>query len=200
MLPTLRTPRLTLRPFTAADAPQVQQLSSAYEVALNTAAIPHPYPDGAAEEWIARHDQDFEQNRLHTFAIDDGRVAGAMSLVMRGDAIAELGYWLGVPFWGRGYATEAGRAVLRYGFEECALHRIYACHYTRNAASGGVIRKLGMTYEGTLRHHARKWDVYVNVACYGILVDEWREESSRAREGASPAVKRHLMPRSGFGQ
>ncbi|HEX8408995.1 MAG TPA: GNAT family N-acetyltransferase [Thermoanaerobaculia bacterium] len=175
---TLKTERLTLRPFTQADAPAVQRLCGAYEVALNTLMIPHPYPDGAAEQWIAKHAEDFAENRNHHFAVDDGELAGAMGLMMKGDGIAEIGYWIAVPAWNRGYATEAARAVVRYGFEECGLHRIFAGHFTRNPASGKVMEKLGMQYEGTLRHHAFKWGEYLDVAFYGLLRDEWLSSRS----------------------
>lgn len=177
--PILRTARLTLRPFTIADAPVVQELASAHEVALNTLMIPHPYPEGAAEQWIAKHEEDFAQQRIHHFAIDDGRLVGAIGLVLKGDAIAEIGYWIGVPYWGRGYASEAARAVVGYGFEQCGLRRVFACHFTRNAASGRVLQKTGMRYEGTLRHHLKKWDDYVDLAFYGILREEWLSRESR---------------------
>ena len=170
---TLRTSRLTLRPFTPADAPAVQRLASAYEVALNTLMIPHPYPEGMAEQWIAKHQADYDENRIHHFAIDDGELAGAIGLVMKGDGIAEIGYWVGVPFWGRGYASEAAVEVIRYGFDECNLHRIFAGHFTRNAASGRVLQKAGLTYEGTLRHHVCKWGEYLDIAFYGLLRAEW---------------------------
>jgi RimJ/RimL family protein N-acetyltransferase len=170
---TLKTARLTLRPFTLADAPAVQQLASAYEVALNTLSIPHPYPEGAAAAWIATHQADYDADRIHHFALDDGQVAGSMGLMMKGDRIAEIGYWIGVPFWGRGYATEAAREVIRYGFEDCSLLRIFAGIFTRNPASGRVLQKVGMQYEGTLRHHQKKWDEYMDVAFYGILREEW---------------------------
>ena len=160
------TARLTLRPLTLDDAPAVQTLAGAYEVALNTLLVPHPYPEGAAEEWISKNDP-------HTFAIDDGQLVGAMGLVMKGDEMAELGYWIGVPFWNRGYASEAARAIIRYGFGECALHRIFAGHFARNPASGRVMAKAGMTLEGTLRQHVKKWGEYLDVSYYGILRDEW---------------------------
>jgi len=180
---TLRTARLTLRPFTLDDAPAVQRLCGAREVALNTLLIPHPYPAGAAENWISCHREDFETNRIHHFALDDGQLVGAMGLVMKDVGIAEIGYWIGVPFWNRGYATEAAREVLRYGFEECGLHRIFAGYFTRNAASGRVMQKAGMKYEGTLRHHAHKWGEYQDVAFYGVLRDEFgcRERKSNER-------------------
>jgi RimJ/RimL family protein N-acetyltransferase len=172
-VPVLRTRRLTLRPFSAADAPAVQAFASAREIALNTLLIPHPYPDGAAAAWIATHSADFENDRIHHFAIDDGQLTGTIGLVMKEQGIAEIGYWIAVPYWGRGYATEAAAEVVRYGFEERNLQRVFACHFTRNPASGRVLRKIGMTYEGTLRQHVRKWDEYVDVAFYGVLRHEY---------------------------
>lgn len=179
MQPLLRTARLTLRPFTSADAPEVERLCSVYEIALNTLSIPHPYPEGAAREWIAKHQEDFDQNRAIHFAIDDGQVAGAMGLVLRDEGIAELGYWIGVPYWGRGYASEAAAEVVRWGFEERGLERIYAQHFGRNPASGRVLQKIGMHLEGTLRRHLRKWDEYVDVVCYGLLREEWLSGAGR---------------------
>jgi RimJ/RimL family protein N-acetyltransferase len=174
---TLRTERLILRPFTFDDVPAVQRHCSSVEVARNTLLIPHPYPEGAAEAWIARHPEDYAQNRIHHFALDDGELAGAMGLIMKEDGIAEIGYWIGVPFWNRGYATEAAREVVRYGFEECGLHRIFAGYFTRNAPSGRVMEKVGMTYEGTLRQHVYKWGEYLDIAFYGILHDEFSSRS-----------------------
>ena len=66
--PTLRTSRLILRPFQDSDAPAVQRLASAREVALNTLTVPHPYPDGTAEKWIASQRDEFENGMLHNFA------------------------------------------------------------------------------------------------------------------------------------
>lgn len=171
--PILRTARLTLRPFTPDDAPIVQRLASAYEVSLNTMSIPHPYPDGAAAVWIATHAEDFAQDRIHHFAIDDGQVTGAMGLIMKGDGVAELGYWVGVPYWNRGYASEAAREVIRYGFETVGLRRIFACCFARNPGSARVMQKAGMQYEGTLRRHAMKWGEPQDVLYYGLLREEW---------------------------
>lgn len=170
---------ITLRPLTLADAPAVQTLASAYDVAYNTERIPHPYPDGAAETWIA-------MGEPHTFAIDHGQLVGVIGLVMKGDGIGEIGYWIGVPFWNRGYASEAARQILRYGFEECNLHRIFAGHYVRNPASGRVMQKVGMTFEGTLRQHVKKWGEYLDMSFYGILRDEWLSIRSSTAPPSSP--------------
>ena len=175
--PTLRTARLVLRPFTLADAPRVQQLAGAREVALNTLMIPHPYPDGAAEEWIRSHEAKLAEGAIN-FAIDDGALVGAIALtVKRDDEVAEIGYWLGVPFWGRGYTTEAAAEVVRYGFEELNLNKIYAAYFVRNPASGAILRKLGMRYEGTLRQQHKKWGEYIDVEFYGILRNEYHVSS-----------------------
>jgi RimJ/RimL family protein N-acetyltransferase len=164
---------LTLRPFTLADAPLVHRLAGAYEVALNTLMIPHPYPEGAAEEWIATHQEAFDANAIHHFAIDDGQLCGAIGLIMKDAGIAEIGYWLGVPYWNRGYVTEAAREMLRYGFEDLGLQRIFAGCFARNPASARVMEKIGMRYEGTLRRHVVKWDEAQDITFYGILRDEW---------------------------
>ncbi len=102
-------------------------------------------------------------------------LVGAIGLTVSSDhARAELGYWIGVPYWGRGYATEAAREVLRYGFEQLWLHRIYAAHFATNPASGRVLEKVGMSYEGTRREHHRKWGDYEDRVEYSLLVNEWR--------------------------
>jgi len=174
----LKTERLVLRPFTLADAPQVQRLAAAREIALNTLRIPHPYPVGAAEAWIAKMGSGPEA----TFAITgNGEVMGAIGLVVdRTHNRAELGYWLGVPFWGKGYTTEAARAMLRFGFEELLLNRIFADVFSRNTASQRVLQKIGMKHEGTLRQQFRKWDEYVDVECYGVLRSEYAAHSRPA--------------------
>ncbi|MFB2772525.1 GNAT family N-acetyltransferase, partial [Pelatocladus sp. BLCC-F211] len=87
---------------------------------------------------------------------------------------AELGYWIGKPFWGNGYCTEAAQEVLRYGFEKLGLHRICASHFAHNPTSGRVMQKIGMTYEGCRRQHTLKWGEYIDVMEYGILKSEWQ--------------------------
>jgi RimJ/RimL family protein N-acetyltransferase len=89
-------------------------------------------------------------------------------------ARAELGYWVGLRYWGQGYCTEAGYAVLDYGFNTLGLARIHASHFTRNPASGRVMQKLGMRHEGSLRQHVRKRDVFEDLEIYAILRSEFR--------------------------
>ena len=92
---------------------------------------------------------------------------------------AELGYWIDRPYWNQGYCTEAGRAVLWYGFTELNLNRIHAYHLSRNPASGRVMQKLGMTREGLLRQHAKKWGKYEDIVEYGLVRQDWMESSEQ---------------------
>ncbi len=170
-----------LRPFVRADAPHVLRLAGAREIADTTLTIPHPYLAGMAEQWIATHGDAWEQQDRGTFAITtetDGLI-GAIGLHFRpAHRRAELGYWIGRPFWNRGFATEAARAVIRFGFETLELNRIHASHLTRNPASGRVLVKAGMQLEGILRQHVMKWDRPEDLAQYAILREWFLADSS----------------------
>jgi ribosomal-protein-alanine N-acetyltransferase len=175
--PVLRTSRLVLRPFVLDDALAVQLLAGAREVADTTLHIPHPYPAGAAEQWIASHPATWEAGTGVTFAVTDagsGVLMGAVGLTIApAHARGELGYWLGVPYWNRGYCTEASRAVVDFGFTQLGLHRVQARYLTRNPASGRVMQKLGMRPEGVSRHAMRKNDRFEDLEMYAVLADEW---------------------------
>lgn len=174
--PSLQTERLILRPFRLADAAGVQRLAGDREVASTTLNIPHPYEDGLAEQWIGTHQEEYEQSRGVVFAVvlrSEQVLIGAIGLVINQRyERAELGYWVGKPYWNQGYGTEAARAVLQYGFEVLRLHRIHASHLKRNPASGRVMQKIGMTYEGCSRQHVKKWGVFEDLERYGILKSE----------------------------
>jgi RimJ/RimL family protein N-acetyltransferase len=180
-MPVLRTERLILRPFALSDAADIQRLAGEWEIADTTLNISHPYEDGMAEEWIATHKPRFEEGKLCNFAItlrDSGDLVGAMGLVItRRFDHAELGYWTGKPYWGKGYCTEAARAVIDYGFTHLDLHRIHASHMTRNPASGRVMENIGMKREGVLRGHVKKWDKYEDLVVYAILRHEWEQNT-----------------------
>ena len=178
--PTLETARLILRPCRMDDAADIQRLAGDRDVARNTMLVPHPYEDGEAERWIGTHQEIYESGQGVTFGIErrqDGLFIGTIGLtIFEKHQTAELGYWIGKPFWNNGYCTEASRAILQYAFENRKLHRIHAKFYSRNPASGRVMQKIGMQHEGTLREHILKWDVHEDVEMYGILRHEFSEE------------------------
>lgn len=174
----LETERLRLRSLEMADAPRLQELAGAYEVASTTLNIPHPYPDGAAEDFIYWARRQVITGEGFHFAIvhrDNNLLIGVISLTLYNEhRRAELGYWIGVPYWNRGFATEAARRLVRYGFEELRLNRIFAACYPANLASARVLQKAGMHYEGTLRQHVVHFGTPRDAAYYGILREEWQ--------------------------
>ncbi len=177
-LPLLETPRLHLRPYAPADAAAVQRLAGDAAVAATTLLIPHPYPDGAAEGWIGTHAARWAAQQELVLAITlrtSGELLGSIGLVI--DAVhekAELGYWIGVPYWGRGYATEAVRAVLGHGFGGLGLNRIQAHHMAHNPASGRVLEKAGLRREGTSLQALKKNGEFCDAIFYGVLRRDWR--------------------------
>jgi RimJ/RimL family protein N-acetyltransferase len=178
--PVLATQRLLLRAFDLDDAPAVQELAGARDIADTTLNIPHPYRDGMAEAWILSHQSMFRSGLLVNYAITlntTRQLIGAVGLrIQRAHQRAELGYWIGVPFWRRGFCTEAAAATVDFGFRRLGLHRIHAAHLRRNPASGRVLQKIGMTYEGRLRAHVCKWDVFEDIEKYAILRYEYEQQ------------------------
>jgi [ribosomal protein S5]-alanine N-acetyltransferase len=179
-LPTITLERIILRPFTEADAPTVQILAGDRYVAETTLYIPHPYEDGEAEKWISTHQRDYQSKGAITLAIADKEekhLMGAISLgINRTYEHGEIAYWVGKPFSGKGYCTEAAKGLIRYGFEQENLNRVYARYMDNNPASGKVMKKIGMQYEGTLRQHVKKWGEYYDLFHYGILKSEFELE------------------------
>jgi RimJ/RimL family protein N-acetyltransferase len=170
--PRLATARLLLRPFDPDDAPLVTRLAGDPAIAATTQNVPHPYEEGMAEAWIARHGPGWERGELAVYAVTEPGLGlvGAVGLrIEPAHRRAELGYWIGVPYWGRGYATEAAAELVRLGFGTLGLNRIYATHLTRNPASGRVMVKLGMRLEGCRREHIFKSGRYEDIAEYGLL-------------------------------
>lgn len=150
--PTLNTQRLVLRPFETSDAKRVQTLAGAKEIGDVTSTVPHPYPDGVAETWISTHLENWIKRDLVTYAIvekNTNSLVGCISLIRIGSELPELGYWIGVEYWGSGYCTEACQAILEFGYKEFNLKTIYGRHFARNPASGRVMEKCGLKYVKT---------------------------------------------------
>ena len=157
----------------------VHRLAGDRAIADTTITIPHPYTENMAEAWILTHKPLFRTGAQVNFAItliDDNQLVGAIGLLLQpAHNRAELGYWVGVPHWGKGYCTEAADAVLAFGFDTLRLHRIHAAHLRRNPASGRVLEKCGMVHEGCARQHAHKWDRYEDLEQWGILRPEYEQ-------------------------
>ncbi|MCZ7603411.1 MAG: GNAT family N-acetyltransferase [Melioribacteraceae bacterium] len=179
IIPKLKSERITLRAFTLDDAKKVQKLAGDKKIAETTLYIPHPYPDGAAEEWIITHQKECEENKSIIWAItknDNNELVGAIGFTLQPKFNkAEFGLWIGVPFWNKGYASEALSVILKYGFEELKLNKIFAHHFITNPASGKVMLKNGMKLEGHLREDVVKDGKYIDVKFYSILQREYKK-------------------------
>ena len=173
----LRTARLLLRSLNREDIPDLVRLAGAREVAAMTIRIPHPYTETDAAKFLALAEESFAGGLDVVFAItlaESGDLIGAIGLhVKRADRRAELGFWLGTAHWGKGYCTEAARAMVAFGFETLKLHRIHASHFAGNTASRRVLEKLGMRHEGCSREHVLKWERFVDLENYALLASEF---------------------------
>lgn len=175
----LETARLLLRSFALGDVPAITRLAGAKEIAATTAQIPHPYSEEDARTFVAKAGEDYIAGRSTSFALavrSTGELCGAIGLhKTESRNQAELGYWIGVPFWGNGYATEAARAAIGFGFETLLLQRIFAQVFVGNMASRRVLEKIGMRHERRSRQHIQKWNEFIAVESYALLLDDFRQ-------------------------
>lgn len=140
------TTRLLLRSLRLADAPSLRALCGEFAVARWLARVPHPYPEGEAERFIGAC---LDQN-ARTWAIERRAEPGLIGMVgIDGPAGQEnLGYWLGTPFWGQRYASEATRAVVDWAFGAAGVDRLLSGAFEGNDASLRIQQKLGFAVTG----------------------------------------------------
>lgn len=179
----IHTARLTLRPFQPEDAEPLRMLAGDRAIADTTISVPHPFTAEDARAWITDYARADSASMHRYFAVvlrSEGTLVGVVALrdIDREHAQAELSFWIGRAYWGRGLATEAAGAALRFGFEELELNRVTAYHMVRNVASRRVLARLGFQGEGLLRQRVRKWGVFEDVLAYALL----RAEYDRLRD------------------
>ncbi len=171
----LTTPRLTLRPFAVEDA---------HDMYTNWASDPdvtqfltwQPHGNELVSEWIiAEWATQYGKPDYYAWAIVyEGHAIGSIAVVNRNDSIgkAEVGYAIGRRWWRQGFATEALTAVIGFLLDEVGYQRVECRHDPRNRASGAVMRKCGMQYEGTLRQSDRNNQGVCDACWYSILKGE----------------------------
>ncbi|MGF1684422.1 GNAT family N-acetyltransferase [Photobacterium minamisatsumaniensis] len=150
--PLLTTPRLILRPFQLSDAPKVKALAGDKHIADGTINIPHPYGDGMAGQWIGKLLAGWNSGHSAIYAItlkSNHQLIGCIGLHNIIDDKSQLGYWIGVPYWGKGYCTEAAIRITEYGFKRLNLDVIYGQHLSRESNPGKVMTKIGMIHKMT---------------------------------------------------
>lgn len=163
----LETERLLLRPPERRDLSTLASLIGDYDVAKNLGTVPHPYAEHDAVEWFSHLEERRDAGEAHQFGVtrkSDGAYMGGCGLHLK-DGAYELGYWFGKPYWKMGYATEAARCVLQFGYMELQAAEIWAGWFHDNPNSGHVLAKLGFTAKGFEKRAcmARGMDVGCNI-------------------------------------
>ena len=175
MRAVIKGKRVTLSKLRMSDVDAITMYCKDYAVARWTQNIPHPYKRKDAVEFIRDSVKRWKKKEFYLYAIKlDKNLVGAIDIRIGKDDTAEIGYWVGKPHWGKGYATEATRLIIREGFKKLKLNKIYATYNPKNPASGRVMQKSGMKYEGTLRQHIKARGKYWDTAYCGILRKEFR--------------------------
>jgi RimJ/RimL family protein N-acetyltransferase len=145
-IPVLETKRLALRAPRLEDAKAVAMLANDRGIAENTARIPHPYKLSDAQSFITGANRPSGEAAF-LITLHDETIVGLCGLAMQ-EQIPELGYWLGVGYWGQGYATEAVHALIDYAFTDLEHEALQAGTRVTNPASRRVLEKCGFQWTG----------------------------------------------------
>jgi len=170
----IETERLILRPFTLDDAERLAEICQNETIHRFTASLPYPYKLEHAISWITKQQNGSDECPFAAILKENNELIGNISvrIDLRNNK-GELGYFFDEPYWNNGYASEAAGAVIGYAFEELNLNKVYARHKTDNPASGRVMEKNGMKFEGVLRQELLKNGKYYDVAVRSILREEY---------------------------
>ena len=147
----IKTERLVLRQLTLGDAKAFSELASDYDIAKMTGSLPHPMPLFSAEFKIMYLRRQKQRNLAYPYAItqDGGELMGVMDLFRNApDAVLEIGYWIGKPYWGQGLSTEAAQAILQEARKTLGVKALKAGVFADNPASLRVLEKLGFKTTG----------------------------------------------------
>ncbi len=172
--PTLTTERLVLSQPIVSDLEDVVfQMNSTSEISENTLTLPFPYREENSHFWFQMAEYSFKNNEAFIFGIrekENLKFIGAVGLHLDvANNKAEVGYWLGKSFWNKGYVSEALQKVLKFGFEELNLNKIYASHFHHNPASGKVLEKNGFVFEAELKQEIFKNGKYLDLIRYSVF-------------------------------
>ncbi len=177
--PKIETERLFLGKLKAADIPAIVKHASNKNISDFTLNLPFPYNEKDAIYWINLANQGFKDGTNIIFGIkrkSDNQFIGGIGLtIARRFNRAEIGYWIAEPFWRKGYATEATKSIIKYGFGHLDLNKFTSSYLAKNPASGKVMEKSGMTKEGELKEHIRKASEYHDLIVFGLTKEQFEK-------------------------
>jgi len=159
-------------------AESVQRLALHPEIIANT-TLPEPYPENGAERWIEQLLPRRQAGKEYAFAVLEakGTLIGVTGLDDVSDERAELGYWIGKPYWNQGYATAAARKTVQFAFEELTIEHVFARPLQQNAPSRRSLEKLDFE-QGPVKHEHPKWGEEDKVVRYELSRSRWTENSA----------------------
>jgi RimJ/RimL family protein N-acetyltransferase len=184
----LKTERLVLRAPRPDDAKAITSLINDRRIAENTARIPHPYSLADAHAFLAETNRDARE-RSFLIALADGTVIGGCGIHDLSAAGPELGYWIGVPHWGRGYVTEAARALIDHAFGALGYERLTSRARVSNPASRRVLEKCGFQWTGVSLIRIRALKSSAPVDCFRLDRGLWaslRSWGNASRDARGP--------------
>lgn len=176
-IPILETDRLILRRMLKTDADDMFDYAKRADTTKYLTWNPHP-DRKFSYQYLVYLQQKYRQGDFHDWALvlrDSGKMIGTCGFTRfdYGNEAAEVGYVINPDFWGKGYAPEALRRVIRFGFDYLDLHRIEAKYMEDNAASRRVMEKCGMTFEGVRRDSLYVKGGFVSVGVCSIISTEY---------------------------
>ena len=181
--PELLTTKLRLRKIRPSDISSLLKYCNNKNISDQIINIPYPYLE---EDAVFRMNfvlQGFKNKERYVFAIslkDSEELIGEIGLHLdKGNNSAQFGYWIAEPFWGKGIATEALAAILKFGFETLNLNKIYATHYPDNLSSGKVMLNNKMIKEAEMKDHYKINDAYRDVIQYRLTKKEYEKLNAR---------------------
>lgn len=174
----IETERLILKPYEKDFADAIYEVVKQKEIADTMVMIPHPYPRELVDGWIHYLKKSWEEETAFEFAVflkETNQYIGNCGLVAfsKNNRNAEVGYFIDVAHWNKGYATEACKKIIEYGFEYHQLNRIYSRCMVRNKASRTVLEKAGMVWEGCHRQEFLKNDTFEDIDYLAILAEDY---------------------------
>jgi RimJ/RimL family protein N-acetyltransferase len=171
----------TLRPWKPDDLPSLIKYGDNWNIAKNLSNLfPHPYTEDAGKAFIRFANAD---KPIHTFAIEvNGEAVGGIGIHPQTDIMeknAELGYWLGEPFWGKGIVSGAVRQILNFAFDTYQIDRVYATVFRANIASQRLLEKNGFRLEANIEKLFWKKGEYHDGLIYAVRRDHWTINSKK---------------------
>lgn len=175
---TLKTKRLLLNRPTESDLEDILfYLNQTSAFSENTLNMPFPYTKADAQFWFKMIEDGLKNEEAYIFGIRDKanlKLIGGIGLHLdKRHHKAELGYWIAKDFWNKGYATEAAKELIKFGFVNLKLNKIHATHYPWNPASGEIMKKCGMTQEAILKQEYFKNGEFRDMIRYSILAEQY---------------------------